>query len=429
MPAVPLRACVSCILAGALAAMAQVPDKDSRNTNTPDMNTHFQMPVFQSREAWLEKAAFLRKQILSSAGLLPAPEKTPLHAEVFGRIDRGAYSVEKVLLETYPGFYLGGNLYRPVGKQGPFPGVVTPHGHWPYGRLENSALVSVPARAINLARQGFVVFTYDMVGYNDTNQFPHGDNGERGLGGRREDLWSINIMGLQLWNSIRAVDFVTSLPDVDANRIAATGASGGGTQTFLLMAVDDRIKAAAPVNMISAIMQGNDCEEAPNLRVGAFNVMFGAMMAPRPLLMVSATGDWTRNTPKEEFPAVQSIYRLLNAEINVESVQVDERHNYNRESREAVYTFFGTRLAGTSGHVAEERFRIEFPQDLLALFGRTRPANAVSMQRYVAERITEARAGIQKLEPHDETSLAQARDAFRDRLTYSMLTVFRVWET
>jgi dienelactone hydrolase len=423
MPAVSVRACVSCILAGALAALAQVPDKDSRNTNTPDMNTHFQMPVFQSREAWLEKAAFLRKQILSSAGLLPMPEKTPVHAEVFGRIDRGTYSVEKVLLETYPRFYLGGNLYRPLGKQGRFPGVVTPHGHWPYGRLENSALVSVPARAINLARQGFVVFTYDMVGYNDTNQFPHGDNGEHGVGGRREDLWSINTMGLQLWNSIRAVDFVTSLPDVDANRIAATGASGGGTQTFLLMAVDDRIKAAAPVNMISAIMQGNDCEEAANLRVGAFNVMFGAMMAPRPLLMVSATGDWTRNTPKEEFPAVQSIYRLLDAESNVESVQVDERHNYNQQSREAVYTFFGTRLAGTSGHVAEQRYRIELPQDLLALFGRIRPANAVSMERYVADRIAEARAGIQKLEPHDDSSLAKARDAFRDRLTYSMLTV------
>src|ERR1051325_11648214 len=106
------------------------------------MNTHVQMPAFQRREAWLEKAAFLRKQILSSAGLLPMPDKTPVHAEVFGRIDRGAYSVEKVLLETYPGFYLGGNLYRPLGRQGgPFPGIVAPHGHWAYGRLESTPLV------------------------------------------------------------------------------------------------------------------------------------------------------------------------------------------------------------------------------------------------------------------------------------------------
>src|SRR5260370_18348503 len=117
-----------------------------------------------------------------------------------------------------------------------------------------------------------------MVGYNDTNQFPHGDNGPH-LGGPREDLWSINTMGLQLWDSIRAVDFVSSLPDVDPARLAATGASGGGTQTFQLTAVDDRIKVSAPVNMISFISQGAGCQEAANLRIDTNNVMFGAMMA------------------------------------------------------------------------------------------------------------------------------------------------------
>ena len=142
------------------------------------------------------------------------PEKTPLRAQIFGRIEHADYTVEKVLLATYPGFCLGGNLYRPRGKQGPFPGIVSPHGHWAYGRLENTLQVSVPGRCINLARQGFVVFSYDMVGYNDTDQFPHGDNGPH-LGGPREDLWSVNTMGLQLWDSIRAVDFVSSLPDVD----------------------------------------------------------------------------------------------------------------------------------------------------------------------------------------------------------------------
>jgi dienelactone hydrolase len=409
-----------CFIVGAVAASAQIPRQDSRNTETPDTNTHFRMPAFHTREEWLAKATFLRKQILSSAGLLPMPAKAPVHAEVFGRLERGDYSVEKVLLETYPGFYLGGNLYRPLGKTGPFPAVVSPHGHWTYGRLENTTLVSVPARCINLARQGFVVFTYDMVGYNDTNQFPHGDNG-KGLGGRREDLWSISTMGLQLWNSIRAVDFVSGLADVDRARIAATGASGGGTQTFLLMAVDDRIHAAAPVNMVSAIMQGDGCEEAANLRVGVFNVMFAAMMAPRPLLLVSATGDWTRNTPREEFPAVQSIYRLMDAETNVESVQIDERHNYNQKSREAVYSFLDARMLGTKGEIAEQRFRVEFPQDLLALFGRSRPANAVSMERYVADRMAEARAGIEALAPKDRATLARAREEFQDRLKYSML--------
>lgn len=416
-------------------ALAQIPVQDTRNTYLPDMDTHFQMPVFATREAWLEEAAFLRKQILSSGGLLPMPKRTPLHAQIFGKLDRVTYTIEKVLLETYPGFYLGGNLYRPLGKQGPFPAVLSAHGHWPYGRLENGAQTSLPVRCANLARQGFVVFHYDMVGYNDTNQFPHGDVGPH-VGGPRlaaterpfqvptaEDLWSINTMGLQLWDSIRAVDFVSSLPEVDPSRIAMTGASGGGTQTFLLMAVEDRIKVAAPVNMVSAIMQGNGCEEAPNLRVRAFNVMIAAMMAPRPLLMVAATGDWTRNTPKEEFPAVQGIYRLLGAEPNVESVQFNAPHNYNKDSREAVYTFFNARMLGTKDRVVEQRTGVEQVQDLLALFGRERPANAVTMGRYVADRVAEAKQGIEQLAPRDRATLDKARATFGERLTFSLLDV------
>jgi hypothetical protein len=366
---------------------AQIPPQDSRNIETPDTNTHFRMPVFRTREAWLAKAAFLRKQILSSVGLLPMPEKAPVHAEIFGRLDRRDYPVEKVLLETYPGFYLGGNLYRPLGKSGPFPAVVSPHGHWAYGRLENSALVSVPARCINLARQGFVVFSYHMVPYNDTNQFPHGDNGP-GLGGRPEDLWSIHTMGLQLWNSIRGVDFVSGLPDVDRTRIAATSASGGGTQTFLLMAVDDRIPAAAPVNMVSAIMQGDGCEEAANLRIGAFNVMFAAMMAPRPLLLVSATGDWTRNTPREEFPAVQSIYKLMDARAR---------------SRSSASVSRCLRSSWSSMGEAARRMRCR--------------------HQYVADRIAEARMGIEVLAPRDRASLARAREEFEDRLSYPTLVI------
>ena len=112
--------------------------------------------------------AFLRKQVLFSAGLWPLPEKTPLNPRSGERIVHDDYSVSAVLLETYPGFFLGGNLYRPAGKPGPFPAVVSPHGHWPYGRFENSEINSVPARAISLARQGHVVFAHDMVGWNDT---------------------------------------------------------------------------------------------------------------------------------------------------------------------------------------------------------------------------------------------------------------------
>ena len=132
-----------------------------------------------SAAAWKQRAAYLREHVLASAGLLPLPEKTPLRPEVFGEVDHADYRVSKVYFESLPGFLVTGNLYRPIGT-GPFPAILSPHGHWAYGRLENTPSAPVPGRAISLARQGFVVFTYDMVGYNDSRQLPHT------FGGRRE---------------------------------------------------------------------------------------------------------------------------------------------------------------------------------------------------------------------------------------------------
>ncbi len=390
-PVIYSVAMVRATLAGVLFCSllrAQIPDHDARNQDVPNTNTHFRMPEYRTLAEWEERKAHLRKQILFAAGLLPMPEKTPLNPRIVDRVDRGDYSVETVLLETRPGYFLGGNLYRPAGRTGRFPGIASPHGHWTYGRLENTDLGSIPARCINLARQGYVVFAYDMVGYNDTIQTPHA------FGGPREQLWSFGPLGLQLWNSIRVVDFLQSLPDVDPERIAATGASGGGTQTFLLTAVDERVKWSAPVNMISAIMQGGSpCENAPGLRIGAFNVEFGAMMAPRPLLMVSATGDWTRNTPNEEFPAIQSIYKLYGKPENVETIQIQAPHNYNRQSREAVYRFFGQRILADAdaGRFVEKGFHVEPLPRVLALHNRPLPDNALKYEQIFDQWVREAK--------------------------------------
>ena len=298
------------------------------------LNDTFAAPTAPSLDAWKVRAAYLREHILAAAGLMPMPEKTPLAANVFGELRRSDYLVSKVYFESLPGFFVTGNLYRPHGD-GPFPAILSPHGHWNYGRLEHTPLASVPGRAISLARQGFVVFTYDMIGYNDSRQLVH-----RAFGGPRENLWGLSMAGLQLWNSIRAVDFLESLPYVKRDAIGATGASGGGTQTFLLAAVDDRIAAAAPVNMISLHMQGGClCENIPNLRLNTNNVEIAATIAPRPLLMVSATGDWTKNTMEQEFPAMRNFYSLFGAADRVHGVRFDAPHNYNQESREAMYAF------------------------------------------------------------------------------------------
>ena len=347
-------------------------------------DTKFTWKGYATRAEWETRAAFLRQQVRSAAGLLPMPEKRPMTPQIFGRINRGEYTIEKVLLETWPGYYLSGNLYRPA-KAGKHPGIASPHGHWNYGRLEHSQHGSVPARCVNLARQGFVVFAYDMVGYNDTVQTPHafGWNVEDAQH-RRQMLWSFTPLGLQLWNSIRVVDFLTSLPDVDAERIGATGASGGGTQTFLLAAVDERVKFTAPVNMISGIMQGGSpCENAPGLRFDTYNVELAALTAPRPMIMVSATGDWTRNTPRDEYPAMQSIYRLYDREALLETVQIDAPHNYNQASREAVYQFFAKHVmkAADPASVRERPFPVEPLADMLVLHNRTLPAQALTFEQ------------------------------------------------
>jgi dienelactone hydrolase len=368
-----------------LAAQAQIPAQDARNVNLPNTDTHFTARSYKTLAEWQGRKEFLRQQILSAAGLLPLFPKNDLHPQVFGRIENGDYSIEKVLLETLPGYYLGGNLYRPL-KRAPkegFPAVLTLHGHWAYGRLENTIICSVPARAISLARQGYVVLAVDMVGYNDSIQTPH-DFGEKPV----EQLWGFGSFGLQLWNAIRGIDFLAALPGVNPNRIGATGASGGATQTYTLTAVDDRVRFSAPANMVSFTMQGGGvCENAPGLRLDTNNVEFAAMMAPRPMFMAAATGDWTRNMLKEEYPAVRAIYDLYGKGGDVEALLLDAPHNYNQANREAMYAFFGEHVLGEKdpAKFKERAIRVEMLQDMLALHNRTLPANALTFQQLFDE--------------------------------------------
>ena len=356
----------SVLIAAASLAHAQVPDQDIRNTQTPNTDTHFTFKTPATLEEWQSRKAHLRTQILAAAGLLPMPEKSALNPEIFGKIDRETYTVEKALLETLPGYYLGGNLYRPK-TSGKHPAVLVTHGHWQYGRLEQQQLCSTQALSATLARLGFVVFMYDMVGYNDTIQTPHK------FGGDRERLWSFGPLGLQLWNSTRVIDFLASLPEVEADKIGMAGASGGATQTLMAMAVDDRIHYIAPVNMISGYMQGGDyCENAPGLRLGTNNIEIGSMAAPRPMLVVSATGDWTKHVPQEEFPQIERLYQLYGKQDSVSVIQINEQHNLNQASREAVERFFAKNVLNdpNAASVSEGDVHIEQLQDMLALQNR-----------------------------------------------------------
>ena len=295
---------------------------------------------FPSRDAWEVYAGWLRRHVRVSMALLPEPPRTPLNARVWDHWQDGSVICSKVAFESLPGFYVTGNLFRPAEVSTSIPGILSPHGHWPQGRLQDfHPLGSAVARAYNLAKQGAAVFSYDMIGYADSCQLPHGFP--------TDAPWGLSLMTLQTWNSVRALDFLQSLPDVDPDRLACTGESGGGTQTFMLASVDERLKVAAPIVMVSAHFHGGcQCENAPLLRVAANNVELARLFAPKPQFIGSCTGDWTRNVPQVELPAVRDSYHFYRAANDLGGLHVDLEHNYNQEMREAVYTFFRRHLFG-----------------------------------------------------------------------------------
>lgn len=390
--------------------------KDDRALKPKSLNDYYTFIPFESRRQWLDRRQEMEDHIRASMGALPEMERTPLNTHIFDKTEYDDYSVEKVYFESVPGFFVTGNLYRPKGKPGPYPAVLGPHGHWGMGRLAHEENGSVPSRAISFAEQGYIAFNYDMIGYVDSKQLKHT------LGGPMEQLWGISLHGMQYWNSIRAIDFLLSLPDVDANKIACSGASGGGTQTIFLMATDPRVQVAAPVNMISAHMQGGcECENAPNLRIHDFNVEFAAMMAPRPLLMVSATGDWTDETPWNEYPAVRSVYNLFDAAERLHSVQIDAPHNYNQKSREEVYNFFNQWLAGNhhAERLTEPELKME-DESKLRVFPGDLPESALSENQLIHNLIDASKEKLESMKPDSAQKLKASQRVLYTALKHTL---------
>jgi len=168
-------------------------------------------------------------------------------------------------------------------------------------------------------------------------------------------------------------------------------------------------------------MQGGDvCENAPNLRLDTSNVEIGALMAPRPMLMVSAAGDWTRDTPRIEFPAIESVYALLGAKDKVATVQFIADHNYNRDSREAVYGFFARWVLGRpdAAPVREVEYTPELPPDLLVFFGRELPKEAKTQQQVVDGLVEARKAQLVALRPRDAAGLARFREVLEPGLRH-----------
>ncbi|PTX94213.1 acetylxylan esterase [Opitutus sp. ER46] len=322
---------------------------------------------FPDRAAWDAYAAHVRQRIQEGAGLAPWPRRTPLNAVLRARRTHQGYSVENVAFESVPGYFVTGNLYRPLHPTGRTPAVLATHGHT--GKItqpsdyDHHARFSpgVQARAATLARMGATVLAIDMFGCGDSIQLV-------GQAAHRQPT----ALTIHLWNAMRAVDFLQSLPEVDPARIAVSGESGGGTQAFLLTALDPRIAVSVPVVMVSSYFFGGcPCESGLPIHRSAdhfaSNAMIAALAAPRPMLVVSDGADWTRHVPESEFPFLRAIYARYGAENAVANVHLPrEGHDYGPSKRAAAARFLAERLGlnlaavqGPDGAIDESPVTIE----------------------------------------------------------------------
>jgi len=430
----------------------QAPD-DRRLGPLLDLDGFFPFDPPETPEAWRARAEEVRRRIRLAAGLWPMPTRPKLMPVVHGPVDRGEYVVSKVYFQSVPGLYVTGNLYEPTGEHdGPRPAVLSPHGHWADGRFhdhgpegvareiaagaerfERGGRHPIQARCVQLARMGCVVFQYDMIGYADSvpipyelahrfaEQRPELQSPERwGLFSAQAELRLQNILGLQLLNSIRALDFLLGRPNVDPKRVAVTGSSGGGTQTFLLAAVDDRLAAAFPAVMVSTAMQGGcTCENACYLRVGTGNVEIAGLFAPKPLGLTGAN-DWTEEIETKGLPELKRLYEMLGAAENVTGRHFDFGHNYNAPSRHFMYEFMNRALNLGVPEPIEEREYEPLSTEELSVWddGHPRPPSTVEAEIRLLKLLdADARRHIKKSFPHDPEGLARFRavvgEAFR----------------
>ncbi len=332
-------------------------------------------------EAWQNRAKEIRTHMLKAAGLLPLPRKCPLNPIHGSTRKFDGYQVQNVAFESLPGVFVTGSVYTPDSMKQKHPGILSAHGHWPnrddYGRYRPD----VQKRCAAMARMGAIVFSYDMVGYGQLSDF----------GWEHEHP---ETMKLQIWNSIRAVDFLLSMDVVDSARIGCTGASGGGTQTFHLAAVDPRVYLYIPVVMVSyRHFGGCICEIGmPIHQHGDFttnNVEITACASPKPLLLVSVGTDATKTTPEIEYPFIQYIYGLFGEREMVENAHLpNDEHGYDDNKRAVAYPFLAKHLnldlskaMSKDGTLLEEGIVIEDVKTMY-VFDETHPYPSWSIRHH-----------------------------------------------
>ncbi len=289
--------------------------------------------TFSNKQEWEKRAEKIRAQIKKGAELDKIPQSDwdfqiqITHGEKY---QMKGYTIENIGLELKPGYIVHGNIYMPDSIQGKVPAILNPHGHWFVGADYGRFRPDMQYRCSAFAKMGAIAINWDMYGTGEDVAHKH---------------HSPEALTMQTYNTLRVLDYICSLPQTDTDKIIITGASGGGTQTFIAAALDDRFDISVPTVMVSAYFYGGCvCESGKPIHKSADfetdNVEIAACFAPKPQLLISDGDDWTKNVPDVEFPYIKNIYKLYGAEENVENAHfIKEVHNYGISKRTATYHF------------------------------------------------------------------------------------------
>ncbi len=332
--------------------------------------------LYNDMESWEKRKEELRECIFKALNLELFPEKPDSKPILSNKRNMNGYIIENIAIETLPGLYVCGSLYRPIDENNKIPIILCPNGHFKDGRYRENQQI----RCAMLARMGAVAFSYDLFAW-----------GESLLQFKPEDHKKSLAMTIQALNAFRIIDFLVSLEYTDSERIGITGGSGGGSQTMLITALDDRIKVSVPVVMLSCYFYGGcPCESGKPVHLcggGTNNVELASMAAPRPQLVISDGDDWTAHVPEIEFSYLQKIYDYYEKTEVIENAHfANEGHDYGISKRMAMYEFMTKYLElnmdavkDENGNIDELKVTIE-EESAMYVFGKNGellPSNAI----------------------------------------------------
>jgi dienelactone hydrolase len=329
------------------------------------LETYEQLKTPDQVQTWQNQQRDRFRQLLGGF-----PERTPLKTRVVGKLDGDGFRAEKVIYESRPGFLVTATLYLPT-TPGPYPGVLVPCGHTENGK----AAGSYQKVCMLLAKNGCAALIFDPPGQGERKQIlgshddhdrstkaPYKSTSEHMVTGVAPVLLGQNLATYFIWDGMRGIDYLQSRDDIIADRIGCTGSSGGGNQTAFLMALDERIVAAAPGNFITTTRIKNDRpgpgDAEQNIfgqtKYGIDHPDFLLMRAPQPTLVLAATQDFV---PIEgswiAYRQAKRLYGRLGFPERVGLVETDDKHGYNQELRVAMVRWMRRWLLGKDDAITE----------------------------------------------------------------------------